>query len=72
MIAIYRISCINDFNAHYFKNRFCFVVRRDFYVHGKVPFKLEVKVFAQSRGPVVNVTTLALLYWAKNRARRVH
>jgi hypothetical protein len=32
---------------------------------------LEVKVSAQSRGPVVNRTTLALLYWTENRARRV-
>ncbi len=35
----------------------------DFFVHGNVPFKLEVKFSAQSRGPVVNRTTLALLYW---------
>jgi hypothetical protein len=44
----------------------------DFFVFGKVPFKLGVKVFAQSKGPVVNVATLAFIYGTKNWARKVH
>jgi hypothetical protein len=41
----------------------------EFFVYGKSPFKLEVKVSAHSRGPVVNRTTFVSFYGTENRAR---
>ena len=45
---------------------------KDFLNHGKVPFKIDEKVSAQPRGPVVNGATLALFCEITNRAMRSH
>jgi hypothetical protein len=39
----------------------------DFLNHGKGPFKIDEKVSAQPRGPVVNGATLALFCGITNR-----
>jgi hypothetical protein len=44
----------------------------DFLNHGKGPFKIDEKVSAQPRGPVVNCATLALFCGITKRAMRSH